>query len=361
MSVYFVKNKGWRYDFTLNGQRYTATWFKTKREAVRAESAKRADLIKPQVEEILTDMPFLELVNRRLDHVQAYNSERHYADYRYMARRWMERWGELPCSHIRQEAIEEFLMDRASVSAFTANKELRYLRATFNLGRKRKWIPSNPTDGINFLPVENRIRYIPSPEEIDQVIGAADRDTQDYLWTIRDTMARMSEVNRLTWNDIDLSQKHVILYTRKKKGGHLTPRKIPLTGRLHAILVRRFSNRDPAKPWIFWHVYSRAKNPDNRIGPYKDRKKLMRKLCALAGVSYFRFHALRHAGASMLENSNVPIGTIQRILGHENRLTTELYLHSIGQAERTAIAILEDSKGKSHTSLTQANNNGEGA
>jgi integrase len=79
----------------------------------------------------------------------------------------------------------------------------------------------------------------------------------------------------------------------------------------------------------------------------------MRKLCALAGVPYFRYHALRHCGASLLESNNIPIGTIQRILGHENRITTELYLHSIGQAERVAIATLENSNGNSHTSLTQ--------
>jgi integrase len=46
--------------------------------------------------------------------------------------------------------------------------------------------------------------------------------------------------------------------------------------------------------------------------------------CKKAGVKYFRFHALRHSGASIMDNSNVPIGAIQRILGHENRTTTEI-------------------------------------
>jgi integrase len=45
----------------------------------------------------------------------------------------------------------------------------------------------------------------------------------------------------------------------------------------------------------------------------------------------FRFHALRHFGASLLDQSNVPIGSIQRILGHENRTTTEIYLHAISR------------------------------
>jgi hypothetical protein len=33
----------------------------------------------------------------------------------------------------------------------------------------------------------------------------------------------------------------------------------------------------------------------------------------------------------------VPAGSIQRILGPENRITTELYLHSIGDSKRRAI------------------------
>ena len=75
----------------------------------------------------------------------------------------------------------------------------------------------------------------------------------------------------------------------------------------------------------------------------------MKTLCHEAGVRYFRFHAVRHSGASIMDDSGVHIGSIQRILGHENRKTTELYLHSIGQAERQAILIYEQAKQISHT------------
>jgi len=64
---------------------------------------------------------------------------------------------------------------------------------------------------------------------------------------------------------------------------------------------------------------------------------------------YFRFHALHHFGASVMEANNVPVGSIQRILGHENRTTTEIYLHSIGDSERQAMAVFERVSGNSHT------------
>jgi len=57
-----------------------------------------------------------------------------------------------------------------------------------------------------------------------------------------------------------------------------------------------------------------------------------------------------------MDKNNVPIGAIQGILGHENRKTIEIYLHSIGQAERDAIAVYERANREFHTeSHTEAN------
>jgi integrase len=79
----------------------------------------------------------------------------------------------------------------------------------------------------------------------------------------------------------------------------------------------------------------------------------MWSLCKKAGIKYLRFHALRHAAASIMDNSNVSIGTIQKILGHQNRKTTEIYFHSCGMAEREAMATYEMARQNSHISFTQ--------
>jgi len=60
-------------------------------------------------------------------------------------------------------------------------------------------------------------------------------------------------------------------------------------------------------------------------------------------------HPIRHLGVSLLDNANVGIGSIQRILGHENRTTTEIYLHSIGEAERAAMKVFEQVSENPHT------------
>ena len=78
-------------------------------------------------------MAFLELVNRRLDHLKAYNSATHYQDHVYMARRWTKKWKALSCDEVSQDEVQSFVIKRAKVSPVTANKEMRYLRALFNL------------------------------------------------------------------------------------------------------------------------------------------------------------------------------------------------------------------------------------
>jgi hypothetical protein len=106
---------------------------------------------------------------------------------------------------------------------------------------------------------------------------------------------------------------------------------------LQEVLWTRYSQRDNELPWVFWHRYWSRKSQEWVKGPYSDRKKIMRSLCKSAGVRYFRYHALRHLTASILDDLDVPIGVIQRILGHKNRKTTEIYLHSVGEAERSAM------------------------
>ena len=51
----------------------------------------------------------------------------------------------------------------------------------------------------------------------------------------------------------------------------------------------------------------------------------------------------------IMDCNNVPIAAIGRILRHENRTATEIYLHGIGDMERAAIVVYEHARQNSHT------------
>lgn len=304
-----------------------------------------------------TDITFLTLVNKRLDYVKVHNSKNHYRDYRYHAIRWVNKWGELMCAEITRDMVQSHLaeklkersnkelkkeMDKEPKEArCAANQDLRNLRATFNFGIKFDYITCNPTKGIDFFPINKKIKQLTPLEDIAKVIAVATPDTQDYLLTIQYTLARVGEINNLTWDDVILAKEikdsYIILKTRKKKGGDLTPRYVPMTDKVYEIMSRRYSRRDESIPWVFWHKYRRHKKDPLKVMPYQDRKVIMKNLCEKAGVKYIRFHALRHAGASFMEDNNYPIGAIQGLLGHQSRLTTEIYLHSAKKIGRQAM------------------------
>ena len=91
-------------------------------------------------------------------------------------------------------------------------------------------------------------------------------------------MGRMGEINRLNWTDVNLEERYVVLYTRKKRGGHLTPRKVPMTQKLFEVLSRRYEKRAKDKLWVFWQRYWDRKKKEWVEGPYQDRKKFMKTL-----------------------------------------------------------------------------------
>jgi len=342
MSVYFIEKKGWRYDFILKGQRYTKAWFQTKREAKQAEEEQRKYLMTP----IPTDMPFLVLVNKRLDEVKQRLSNEHYMDTVYHARRWVTRWNGLNCSQITREMITDLRNERSQVSNETANKELRHLKALFNWGLKNELIASNPAAIVAMMRIEKKSKRIPTQEEINKVCELATTEQQDYLWCLRETLGRSREINGLTWDDVDFNNKTVTLYSRKKKHGTRTPRIIPMTNKLFNVLMERHLRREVDIPWVFWHRYRSRKADEIIVAPYQDRKKFMKNLCANAKVPYFRFHPLRHAGASLMDSVNIPISSIQNILGHENRKTTEIYIHAGCLHDKSVMDIYERAREK---------------
>jgi hypothetical protein len=80
-SIFQKRAKGWRYDFTLNGTRFTEAWFKTKQEARKAEMTRKEEIERQeQAPGTPTDISFLELVNARLDYVKNHKSERHFGN-----------------------------------------------------------------------------------------------------------------------------------------------------------------------------------------------------------------------------------------------------------------------------------------
>jgi len=318
MTVY--KHQGlFRVEVWKHGRRiYRRSGFKTRGEAERAERKALKGLS-------ALNTNFTELCSMRLEFLKVRRSTEHYKQNYRLFQKLIKMYGKQ--KEISRRELNKYLNSVAANSRTSANKELRFIRALFNWGRKEGIWEENPAFGIELYSVDPKPRYVPPYSHIEKVLSVAKEEQRNYLLVLLHTMARVGEINNLRWSDIH--KNYVILRTRKAKSGSTKETRVPINRILSDTLNRI--------PKMGAHVFI-----NTRTGmPYNYRNELMGILCRKAGVPPFTFHALRHWGASKLLNEGVPISDIQALLGHERATTTSIYLRSINKNLGEAMKKLE--------------------
>ncbi|MFA4919864.1 MAG: site-specific integrase [Thermodesulfovibrionales bacterium] len=303
MGIYKHAGK-WMFDFWKAGIRHRKGGFKTKQEA---EIAKGKTM--ERLKKINTD--FISLCEKRLEDLELRRSKKHFKENKALLENLIIIWGNK--KEVTRDDIEEYLKQIARKNTQTANKRLRLIKALFGYGARRG-LCENPAMGIDMFPVNPKKRYIPPLEDVVKVLEIANEEQRNYLLVLINTMARVSEINRLRWDDV--YDDYLILRTRKAKNSNVVERKIPLNESLREVL----SKMEHAE-YVFINPVTGK--------PYDYRSKFLRTLCKNAKVTYFSFHCLRHLGASRLADGNIPITDIQQLLGHSRVSTTDIYLRSI--------------------------------
>jgi len=319
MSVYRRRDtKRFEYRFSHQGKRYSKGGFATYEEAAKAEieARRRAGL---------GGVTFRQMVGRRIEHVAAYCTHTHYRDTKALLRAFAS-WGDLLLTEITPQMVKDRILELAKqTTPHNVNRHLRAVKALFNMAVADGFLDKNPAKSVKPLPVQLTKKVVPTTGEVAQTILKAPPMERSFLTVIWQTGARVGEVSRLTWQDVDFQRNCVTLWTRKKRGGVLTPREIPMTTSVRRALEYAWKHRQPGSPWVFT-------NP--RTGTrYGYRWKLIKRLSG----GKFTYHHLRHNAASALAERGTPLPVIQQVLGHERATTTDRYLSLIGQEVRTAL------------------------
>lgn len=330
MGVWKSKRGWWVAKFNHQGKRYKREGFKTRRVAVLWEANKRQEVNARPPKEIPM-LSFQELATAYLEDIRPRMQLNTVRQKAFVYRSFLAFLGaDVPVVIITAKQIGDYLNDRAIKDGNkAANRDLRDLKVLYNWGLRQEIMEGrNPCNAIQKYPEEPYRAYVPPPEDIDKVRMAATIDERDFLDVVYHLLARKSEVDRLTWEDINFEQLWVRLYTRKRRGGELQEDYLPINDTLYKVLYDRWKRRDKSTTKVFQFTG-------------KQLRDMMEKLCERAEVKPFGFHAIRHHVSSILNDSGkASMKQIQKLLRHRRQSTTENYLHSIEGSLRHAARIL---------------------
>jgi integrase len=245
-------------------------------------------------------------------------------------------FGSSTLQEISPDMISRYKTKRYTENAkpATINRELALAKHAFNLGLKEwGWCKTNPFSMVKMEKENNARDRILAYEEEERLLNVCPEWLKDLVTFALHTGARMGEILELTWKDIDLFRRVVVI--RQGKTGQT--KTIPLTTTALEILKAKAKVR---------HLHSNLVFP-SQSGTRISNRNLERAFTGAlnkAKVEGLRFHDLRHTFASRLAMAGKDLYLIQRLLGHREPRMVQRYAHHSIESLRNGIEILETLK-----------------
>jgi integrase len=225
----------------------------------------------------------------------------------------------------------------------TVNITIRkVLKRPFQAAVNQGYIPRNPILAIRHLRDVTVEKGVFTPEQIRKLLDEADGDFKGLVLAGYYTGARLLDLARLTWGQIDLAERS-IAFTQKKTDAKL---KIPIHTELHDYLLSRSVPDDGRKPLFpkLYHLRGSGKTGlSSAFRRLMDRASIdpgiARQKTGKAGrnVSRLSFHSLRHSFTSALANAGVPAEIRQKLTGHADAKAHAVYSHHEFETIRQAL------------------------
>ena len=234
--------------------------------------------------------------------------------------------------YLTSETVNQFIKlvlcnysNDVAISYFGILKRfLQYLALSGNTEEdlSLKLIPVKRTSSSARLPATLTL------EQIEQIVSTVDRESpqgkRDYavLMIAIKLGIRTCDIRNLRPSNIDWEQ-HTVSFTQIKTGEPLT---LPLPIDVGWAIIDYLKNGRPVSdnPQIFLRAvapYTPLNNLDNIL------IKHMRKAgIPLDSLQHHGLHALRHSLATHMLDEEIPITSIQGVLGHVNATSTEKYI-----------------------------------
>src|ERR1700741_3704582 len=152
----------------------------------------------------------------------------------------------------------------------TVNQTIKILKCHFKIALEEGLIDRNPIAAVRPIRTSSAKKDVFSPEQIRQLLEEAEGDWKGLILAGYFTGGRLVDLARLTWGDIDLSEK-TITFVQRKTGSAV---QVPIHQDLYEYLVELPGSDRPKRP-IFSKLFDKPGAGKSGLG--MSFKKLMER------------------------------------------------------------------------------------
>ena len=203
---------------------------------------------------------------------------------------------------------------------------LATISAFYKYMRKKRLIKENPTEFIDRPKRAQRITvqtYL-TPEQVaamrEKLIGAKNLELRLYAMLSLSTMARVSAIASIRWNQIDMERK-MIIGVREKENKIVD---LFFSDEVKCLLLILNAYRGEHGIKDNGYVF-RGKSYSNKPISSATLYIWCKQIGHLIGVETLHPHDFRHSGATLLKNAGMPLEDVSTLLSHESTDTTKKY------------------------------------
>lgn len=265
-----------------------------------------------------------------LQHLQRYCDEK--TTFKNITPDWIEGFKDF-LDNVEKDAYKRRNNSLAEGKPLSQNSKVSYfnkLRACINQAFEDRIIPINPLRGIEGFKQDETERVYLTTDEIQKLGQAECRYPvlkRAFLFSCL-TGLRKSDIERLTWKDVQKFDKYTrIIFKQKKTGGQ---EYLDINSQADHFLGERGNNDD--RVFAGFH--------------YSAQLLLeLKRWCLAAGITKdVTFHSGRHTFAVMMITQEVDIYTVSKLLGHKEISTTQIYAKVIDKKKQEAVEKIPEFK-----------------
>ncbi len=227
----------------------------------------------------------------------------------------LEQVDELVLDNLATKPREKAIHARSPAGPETLRKRMSTLKAAIELQHRRRRLARVPAFPRLLCPRPPQPKILISASQARNLYESLPKHRAEWYWLALWTGQHASDVERMTWSDVDLQEETMLIRNTKNKLSEGLKVKIP---RPLLEVLREMFQRDRPRPL------------DHMVRPWPSRKTTLPRHCRRCGLPDLNATALRHTCLSWIVRKTGITPAACRFAGHSSpEMMARTYAHAL--------------------------------